>query len=98
MRVSQFSAGMILTVVLFAASFAARAQDLPQMDPETLHQGVVAGCEYEINHSPKMASLPPGLGDAMCTCVDKWYRDNNLNTMEDIKANESMIPKVMVYC
>jgi hypothetical protein len=95
----------LLTAIVFFASALmlsdARADNGAQeqpMDPVLVHQGFIAGCEYGFHHDPKSASLPPELGNNLCTCVDNWFQANGLNDMKSIEANKPMMPQVMVYC
>jgi hypothetical protein len=73
----------------------ALAQSTPQ-EVDLFHQGIVSGCIYEFKK--ENSDVPQDVRDDICGCVDKWFKDNNINTVAYVNANKAIMPQVVGYC
>ena len=95
----RFSSILLAAVILGVPAHVLAQNELSEADRAQLfHQGIVTGCIYQFKTDPKAASLPQELRDSICTCMDNWFRTNNINDAAAAEANKPVMPKVAMYC
>jgi hypothetical protein len=85
-------------LLLFIGGLVSQARAQSADEIALFHQGLTSGCIYSFKTNPETVSVPADLRDGICVCVDKWFRDNNINTVEYVERNKSLMPKIVSYC